>query len=279
VPLAEEFELAAIFRRAKMGVCMKRFFLTTITIAALAGPATAADMAVKAPVPVSRPACAQFGGFYLGGHGGGTYYDHRFNDLDNVGYNGLTDIDNFGGFTNSELGWHAGAQAGWNWQTCCTVFGVQVDWSWSNAKNSSFHTDNDPDSSISMNSKMQWFGTARTRTGIVVDNLLLYVSGGFAFANFKRDMVFNVSDTVDTFSQSRTRVGLAVGAGTEWAFTPNWSLVGEFIYMGFKKDESTFDCTPCNVVPDGPFRFRFVDSVWVSRIGLNYRFGGAARGY
>jgi outer membrane immunogenic protein len=246
-----------------------------LPLVALAGPAIAADIAVKAPAQAYRPACAQFGGFYLGGHGGGTYYDHRFNDLDNVGYNGGTDIDNFGGFSNSNTSWHAGAQAGWNWQTNCTVFGVQVDWSWSNAKTVSFHTDTDPDYNITMTSKVQWFGTARARTGIVVDNLLLYVSGGFAFANFKRGLTFNGDGDIDLFSRSRTRYGLAAGVGTEWAINPNWSLAAEFMFLGFQKDESTFDCTPCNTLDDGPFRFRFVDSVWVSRIGLNYRWGAA----
>src|SRR4051794_26691523 len=48
------------------GVYMKRFFQTPLAIAAWAGPATAADMAIKAPpAPVFRPACAQFAGGYL----------------------------------------------------------------------------------------------------------------------------------------------------------------------------------------------------------------------
>ncbi len=34
---------------------------------------------------------------------------------------------------------------------------------------------------------MKWFGTARVRTGIVVDNVLLYATGGLAYANFNRN--------------------------------------------------------------------------------------------
>ena len=42
-----------------------------------------------------------------------------------------------------------------------------------------------------MSSKLDGFGTLRLRTGIVVDNLLVYVTGGLAQARFDR------SQTVD----------------------------------------------------------------------------------
>ncbi len=50
---------------------MKKILLATTALvgAAVAVPAGAADMrpALKAPPPIVRPACAQFGGFYVGG--------------------------------------------------------------------------------------------------------------------------------------------------------------------------------------------------------------------
>ena len=35
---------------------------------------------------------------------------------------------------------------------------------------------------------MRWFGTVRARTGIVVDNVLLYATGGLAYARFNSDL-------------------------------------------------------------------------------------------
>jgi outer membrane immunogenic protein len=263
---------------------MKKLFLATTALAALiAVPAGAADLRMPAKAaPAIAPACANFGGFYIGGHGGWTYYEHKFKDLDNFGF-GIFGIDNFGEFTNTDNDWHAGVQAGLNWQTGCTLFGVQVDWSWTGVKTESFHTDflDGSDGTAQLNSEMKWFGTARTRTGLVVENLLLYATGGFAFAGFDRNLAFGFAEGGPTaaFSSDSSRVGFVVGVGTEWAISANWSLNSEFLYMGFKKDEETFICPSEDVCADltgAPFRYEFDDSVWVTRIGLNYRFGSFA---
>jgi outer membrane immunogenic protein len=262
---------------------MRNLFLATTAIVALiAIPAGAADLRtpVKAP-PVYKPACAQFGGFYIGGHAGWNYYEHHYKDVDQLGGNlavfGVDDV------TNTDSAWHGGVQAGYNWQSGCTVFGVQADWSWTNAEADSFHqafpvagTNTEQ-----LNSQLRWFGTARARTGIVVDNLLLYVTGGLAFARFERDYTFHnngIPGSTVVFETNRNRLGFVVGVGTEWSFAPNWSFVSEFLYMGFEKDEQTLNCSVaafCGGLTGAPFRFEFNDNVWATRIGVNYRFGGA----
>jgi outer membrane immunogenic protein len=250
------------------------FAAATVVVAA---PAVSADLPAKAAGPAmvrSASACAQFGGGYIGVVGGSTYYDHKFNDLDNFGYV-VVDIDNFGGFSNTDFGWHVGAGGGWNWQRGCTVFGVHADWSWTNAKTSSFHTDLDPDVNITMTSRMKWFATARTRTGIVVDNLLLYVTGGLAVAQFDRSNFYNDDGDTLLVGTNRTRIGWVAGVGTEWQISPNWTLGGEFLYMGFEKQDVTFTCTGAICDTEGqPFRYRFNDAAWISRVSLNYRWGG-----
>src|SRR5262249_53932145 len=128
--------------------------------------------------------------------------------------------------------------------------------------------------SITPTSKLRWFGTTRIRTGVVVDNLLLYVTGGLAYANIKRNAVFfeNDGDTSqETFSSNKTRLGWTAGAGTEWAISQNWSLKSEFLYMQFGKDETTHTS---KILSEGTqFRLKNEDSAWVGRVGLNYRFG------
>jgi outer membrane immunogenic protein len=87
---------------------------------------------------------------------------------------------------------------------------------------------------------MRWFGTVRARTGVVLDNVLLYVTGGLAYARFNRDFTVleNGPPPVSAvFSSSRTRWGWTAGVGSEWSFAPNWSLKSEFLYMRFVDDE------------------------------------------
>jgi outer membrane immunogenic protein len=237
----------------------------------------AADM--RAPVAKALPAaagCAQFGGFHVGGQGGSTYYDYRWQDLDAFRGEGSDDHQAPDATSATKFGWNAGAQAGYDWQSRCTVFGIEADWSWSNAKASSFlttlgHSGTDaPTTDIS--SQLRWFGTIRTRTGIVVDNLLLYVTGGLAYARFNRNFKFTDGDgDFETFSGRQTRWGWTAGVGTEWAINQNWSLKSEALYMAFAKSDQTFTST--NFDPDVRFRFGNQDSAWVSRIGLNYRWG------
>jgi outer membrane immunogenic protein len=256
---------------------MKRsFVLGAVLTSVLAGSAMAADMRTKAP-PVARAACAHFGGFYVGGQVGVGSYSHRFDDLDVFGAQRI-DSDLPNSVSHTDRGWLAGAQVGYNWQSNCTVFGIESDWAWTNAKASTVLSDGErfPPSetdNITVTSKMRWFGTTRIRTGVVVDNLLLYVTGGLAYASFKRDLAFFEDDfpVTEVFSRSRTRFGWTAGAGTEWAINANWSLKSEFLYVQFEKDESTETSA---IISEGTqTRFKHEDSAWIGRIGLNYRFG------
>jgi outer membrane immunogenic protein len=266
---------------------MKKIFLaTTALVALIAVPAGAADLSrpvYKAPPPVV-PVCANFGGFYIGGHAGWNYQKHDWKDLDNYGF-GAFALDHAGDGTNTRSRWHAGVQGGYNWQTNCTVFGVQADWSWTDSNAGSFLRDGPEvgQQTLDVNSQLRWFGTVRAKTGVVVDNVLLYVTGGFAYARFNNDFLYNDPPPGAVFSQafasSRTRWGYAIGAGTEWSFGGNWSLVSEFMYLGFEKDEQNYACSTvasCNGNPVGTiYRYENSDNVWVSRIGLNYRFNYA----
>jgi outer membrane immunogenic protein len=265
-----------------MGVFMKKLFLATTAVVLLAGSASAADlrMPVKA-APVYKPVCAQFGGFYVGGQVGSTYYDHRWNDLDNFGP-GLINDDVFPRSSNSnKWSWHGGVLGGFNWQTNCTVFGVEIDWNWADARASKFHTllGDGTDESLDVSSRLKWFGTARARTGVVVDNLLLYVTGGFAWARFDRDYTFFDDDgpTTEIFSSRHTRWGWTAGVGTEWSITSNVSLKSEVLYIGFTQREHSH----LSVIFDPGFSYRFddTDSMWVSRVGLNFRWGGVVAKY
>jgi outer membrane immunogenic protein len=263
---------------------MKRILLaTTACIAFSAISANAADMAVKARPPVVvAPPCAQFGGFYLGGNVGYGYYNHRHEDRGNLVQTIDDDLPTSAQISNSN--WNGGVQAGYNWQSHCTVFGVEADWSWANNRASATYLDGDTNAvdSINVESRMRWFGTVRARTGVVVDNLLLYVTGGLAYARFNNALtVFEDNPaTAVAFANSRTRWGWTAGVGTEWAFAPNWSLKSEVLYMRFQQDDPTITGVTVNGVdfgvPGRAYTINQQQDAIISRIGVNYRFGGGA---
>lgn len=269
---------------------MKTIMAAAFSIAALSiGAADAADLAVRpAPAVVAAPACANFGGGYIGVQGGAVYYQSRYNDLDRYGLS-VSTVDQIDQAKLYDSSWHVGPQAGYNWQSGCALFGVMADWSWSNAKARAYWTDfagQQATGFANTDSKMEWFGTARARAGVVVNDLLFYVSGGAAFAKFDRNFFYSGNAGAPTVTDrvlfDTTRVGFAVGLGTEWAWTNNLSVVSEVLYMGFSRDNQTRACPNAlvcvnNGVPIGtPYRYEFNDSAWVGRIGLNYRFGGGA---
>jgi outer membrane immunogenic protein len=260
----------------------KLFFVTTALVALAGGSAGAADLAVKArPMPPPPPACAQFGGGYIGANVGWGIYNYNYHDKGNLVQTIDDDLPTNAHLTDDR--WNAGVQIGYNWQSRCTVFGIEADWSWTNAKASDtfFDGDGGTQDALSIESRMKWFGTVRARTGVVVDNLLLYVTGGLAYARFNRDFtVFeDAPATAAVFSSSRTRWGWTAGVGTEWSFAPNWSLKSEFLYMRFVDDEQTFSAVTINGinfgVPGRSYAFNNNDEAWVTRIGINYRWGGA----
>jgi outer membrane immunogenic protein len=257
-----------------------KLVLASMAIAALTmGSAVAADMPIKGPRAVA-PACAQFGGYYLGVHGGWGYYRHDHSDRGNLVQ--TIDDDLPTNTVQADGNGFGGAQIGRNWQSNCTVFGLEADWSWSGMRAQETFLDGDgaTQDSLTVSSKLRWFGTVRTRTGIVVDNLLLYVTGGFAYARFNRDytIVEDAPLTTFTFSSTNTRWGWTAGFGTEWAWSGNWSIKSEVLYMRFVGGDAGFTGTTFNTVnfgvPGRGYNFGSQDEVWVARIGLNYRFGG-----
>jgi outer membrane immunogenic protein len=172
-----------------------------------------------------------------------------------------------------------------------TLLGIEADFSWGNlnAKRSFTDGDEPADEFLNLSSQMRWFGTVRERTGIVVDNLLLYVTGGLAYTSLDRNWALTSTSTfepptfrgTETFAYSTTRWGWVAGVGTEYAINANWSIKGEVLYARFQEDNTTFTGSlftgiflPTPAHSPLPFSFNNQDSVWVSRIGINYRWGG-----
>jgi outer membrane immunogenic protein len=250
---------------------MKRSFVAgAVLTCVLTGSATAADMPIKSQ-PM-RQACAQFGGSYLGINGGWAYHDTTWVDRKDW-------VDKFsrdyhlGSVSTTRDGGTVGGQIGYNWQRNCTLFGIEVDANWADLKGSKFYSPREDRgfTDLTLAQKVQWFGTIRARTGLIIDDLLLYVTGGVAYANIKH--AWTMDDTngdgiIESFSSKTGRWGLVGGVGAEWAWTQNWSIKSEVLYIRFREQTTSVFSEAANL----NVKFDHQDSMWVARLGLNYRF-------
>ncbi|HEY5829045.1 MAG TPA: outer membrane beta-barrel protein [Hyphomicrobiaceae bacterium] len=224
--------------------------------------------------------CASFHGLYFGANVGAGYLDHTWSDRDAWAKNEV-DPALPSSVNGTENGWLGGIQGGFNWQKGCTLFGFEADWSWTNLEQTNIHTDGQPGLALDrlrVTRDVNSFGTLRTRTGVVVDSLLLFATGGLAWA--KMDSSWAVTDfrggsfVTETFGTSDTRWGWTAGVGTEWALAPNISIKSEALYLKFTDNDSAFN-SAFAVQNGSPAikRFDEQDAMWVARIGVNYRFG------
>jgi outer membrane immunogenic protein len=75
-------------------------------------------------------------------------------------------------------------------------------------------------------------GSIRLRAGIAFDRVLLYATGGAAFAGISTDYSTGTPVFLQE-SDSKTRSGWTVGGGIQYAVTNNWSIRAEYRYSDF----------------------------------------------
>jgi len=268
---------------------MKRHFgraLATASLVSLAfvGRASAADMAVKAPI-AAPVAIYNWTGFYAGG---------------NVGY-GWGNADTFvnplpsaAAFVNllpqtlspDPKGVLGGVQAGYNWEFSRFVFGVEADIQGTDINGTTTRTPIIQANGtalpgagfLSAHERLNWFGTVRLRAGYaVIDRVLLYVTGGVAYGdvNYAAQTDFRPFGTEQyPAAFSRTKVGWTAGAGAEWAFASNWSAKLEYLYMDLG-NESTI-ANPVLVNPPFQVSYSWKTQEQLVRVGVNYKFAWGA---
>ncbi|OKO78734.1 outer membrane protein [Bradyrhizobium sp. NAS96.2] len=230
---------------------MKKFLLGTVALAALAGPAFAADMPArtytKAPPPYTAPALVyNWTGFYIGGHVGGAF----------------TDGTNLMG---SDARFMGGVQGGFDYQFAPNwVMGVEAQYSWlpSSSNNNGVLL---PGGTLVTGNTDQ-LGSVTGRLGYTWGPALLYAKGGYAWRDNN-----NITATVGGVPAAFTtdgghKDGYTVGAGLEYMFAPNWSAKAEYQYYNFGK--SNFTSGPADLVGTS-----FRNDEHTVKVGVNYRFG------
>ena len=275
---------------------MKRIILIGTSIVALAVPAMAADLPVKAPPMLAPQPVLTWNGFYLGLNGGYSF-GRSSRSLDFVTGNGAI-ITGAGSITSGGTdleGGLFGGQIGYNWQTSANwVWGLETDIQWANQRGSTVF--NCAATTIGclpglgvivppgvtgtgavVDQKLEWFGTFRGRAGYLFSpSALLYVTGGLAYGSLQTDIAVAgftpagvpVSATV---GGSNTRVGWTIGGGAEWKFSPNWSAKIEYLYMDIGRTSNTaFLTTAAGTGIGVNLTSRVTDNI--IRGGFNYQF-------
>jgi outer membrane immunogenic protein len=245
---------------------MKKLFLATTAFVVLAAAsAGAADMSAQ---PVYTPPAPVYSwtGIYWGGNVGYSWGQSKTDGtLAGFGVT-LTESQDMDGVIG-------GAQTGYNYQFGAWVFGLEADIQASGQKGgSTFQVAGFPTATLTTDHKLEWFGTARPRLGVLATpNLLLYGTGGVAFGQVKDSYAATIAGlgTVATATVDDVKAGWTAGAGIEGAFGGGWSAKVEYLYIDLGKLQQTV------TLPLAGFTATFNSHVTdnIVRVGLNYKWG------
>jgi outer membrane immunogenic protein len=230
---------------------MKRLLLAGIAAGACASGALAADLGPYRPPPPAEPiyepaphGAWNWQGLYLGvnaGYGWGK---------DNATLRGLGG----GGGTLSPDGWFGGGQIGYNAQFNSLVLGLEADLQRADIGDTTVLSGGQ----TLVTTDIEWFSTVRGRLGYAAGPALVYVTGGWAFADLRQGVA-----SPTTFAwRDGWETGYTVGGGVEWAFSPNWSLKSEYLYVDLGNQTLSS--------PAGTYKTE--TDFHTARVGLNYRF-------
>ncbi|SDS35793.1 outer membrane protein [Bradyrhizobium canariense] len=267
--------------------------------AALFGATSAFAADLPAPIYTKAPIVVDPGynwtGFYLGANVG--YSWGRSSGTSALTNGAGTTLFTSSGGSNLD-GIVGGGQAGYNWQMQNWVWGLEADIQGTGERGSRDFTCPTgictpgtlpagflalvfviPGAAVpvSLEQKIDWFGTVRGRVGILATpRVLFYATGGLAYG----DVSTNETIGASSFSASDLRVGYTVGGGIEGALGGNWSAKLEYLYVDLGRTSGSFTTAipafGSGTVASGTLASSYSSRVTdnVLRVGLNYKFSG-----
>lgn len=290
---------------------MRRLLLGSAALTAMSVAAFAADLPARgpavAPAPVYVAPIFTWTGFYVGLNAGVGFNSGSNNglravalpgadpaiidavDYVNAGLVGVNRDDNNAGFTG-------GAQIGYNWQFGAMVLGLEADINYldRSRKNRDFTVVGTGDYQgyeldvTQGGGGSNWFGTIRPRIGVAFDRTMVYATGGLAYGgSHNRNGAVTLYDANDDVvarwegRRSGSNWGWTIGAGVEHAFSNNFSLKLEYLYVDLDRGGNNDLVRVAGDVRADQVAFRGgrADANFhVVRAGLNWRFGGPAYG-
>jgi outer membrane immunogenic protein len=275
---------------------MKKF-LGLLGVIFVAGPALGADMSVPRGAPWAVPSWT---GCYVGVNlGGVTGSDKdRWTNITETpagaGGAGATTGFAVGAATvlpaaaNATLngsGFSGGGQLGCIFQSDSWVWGAEADIQYTGldstrSATSLGDTNGGPSTivpgQITESFSSRWLSTIRGRLGYAIGPVLLYGTGGVAFADVHyADLVCFLGGAgipgCNTASSNETRIGFAAGGGIEWEFAPSWSVKAEYLFvdLGTTNFDSAFS-DPRFTSATITHNHHLTENL--GRVGLNVRF-------
>ncbi len=233
--------------------------------------AFAADL----PAPIRPPAyllpAYSWTGFYIGGNIG-------------AGWNGLSDTNtnlsdtlgsSFSAGTNAQF--LGGGQVGVNYQFGNgIVIGAEAMFDWLSNSQNAIITATDPTGMVAANIGMpnaRWLTTVSGRLGYAWDRVLLYAKGGGTWVTTNIPTI-SVAGTPASFTSTSntTSSGYTAGFGVEWAFAGNWSVRGEYAYIGLPSQ--TFTVARATPTFGGEVITYSNRNISMATAAVNYKFGG-----
>lgn len=146
-----------------------------------------------------------------------------------------------GGFDGSGL--VGGVHAGYNSQRGNLLAGIEVDVNWSNLDETRnfLAVGIAPGLPFTLKSSLESYGTVRGRLGYAEDRMLIYATGGFAWAASQADIVSpgQFSGPFAT-SDHNVHVGWTAGAGIDFRLNPQWVLGLEYKHIDLGKETYNF---------------------------------------
>jgi outer membrane immunogenic protein len=202
--------LGISFRGAQ---AMRRAFISSVAASALlavgavATPASAADMFVD-----HRAVAFDWTGFYVGLQAGGGWARSRITD-------GIVTVNQSpsGGF----VGGYAAGLMQYDW----AVVGIEgeINHGWIR------RTDQVGVAGNFVGQRVNWFGSVNAVLGVPMDRVLVYATGGVAFASLGHSQTMGAA----SFSQTRSAGGWTAGTGVDFAVTDDIVIGARYRYYGF----------------------------------------------
>ena len=119
---------------------------------------------------------------------------------------------------------------------------------------------------------IEYFGTVRGRIGYALGRTLVYGTGGLAYAGVQTNLkIASTAGYTNSLNADSIEIGYAAGGGVEYAFTPSWSLKGEYQFIDLG-DETIAGVRSTG----GTDSMKTDNNFHTVRLGVNYRFGGHA---
>jgi outer membrane immunogenic protein len=256
-------------------IMFRKLFLSAAIFGAATASAFAADLPSEKGPPVYAPPpppVFSWSGFYVGVNAGGIF-NHASSDgstLPSPAAFGAPDFSQ----SRSSTGFIGGGQIGYNYQVSQFVMGIEADFDGTTLHGGSdLFGIGDPTYHNLDSQRFDFFGTVRGRIGYAFDRVLVYATGGLAYAR--------VNSTSETFyapgdsftylgSASSVRTGYTVGGGIEYAIDNHWSIRGEGLYYNLGSQSYLGDPLAAN--PPFAVAHRVHTSGEIARAAVNYKF-------